>query len=517
MLDNLSNQKRVLLASVMTLVFFLLYDYFYLSKIRASYEQNKTMLKQESSYSKNNGLSINKPVNNTKSLVDIKSGFFDAKIDSLGRISSFVLKDKKFIENGKQIDLIDPNNELKPLEVRFVDPKLNELAFLTPYTSNLNSAKIGEKIVLTQNLGSFSITKTIKFNKFGSYELDVKIPDGIDYFISSGSRPNIQADAYSVHGVLLINNKGNIQTFEDGSIKENKEFSDINVAAALDRYYTTLFYNFDKNLNTIVTQSPNKSAEFFIKANKSLHLGGFIGPKEHKILKSINKELTNVVEYGFFTFIAKPMFALLNFLHNFTGNWGWAIVLLTICVRIVLFYPTYKGMMSMNKLKDLAPKIKELQEKYKGDPQKMQIHMMELYKKNGANPMSGCLPILLQIPIFFAIYKVLLNTIELKGAPWILWIHDLSIKDPYYILPIVMGALMFLQQKITPSTISDPTQAKIMKYLPIIFTLFFFTFPAGLTLYWSVNNFASLVQQFIINKKFEKQKEEEIAEKRNEN
>lgn len=157
----------------------------------------------------------------------------------------------------------------------------------------------------------------------------------------------------------------------------------------------------------------------------------------------------------------------------------------------------------MQKLKVLAPQIKEIQEKYKGDPQKINTHMMELYRKHKANPMGGCLPILIQIPIFFAIYRVLLNAIELKAAPWAFWITDLSLKDPYYVLPILMGGTMFLQQIISPMTIQDKTQAMIMKFLPIIFTFFFINFPAGLTLYWCVNNACSLLQQFIINKIFQ--------------
>ena len=200
-------------------------------------------------------------------------------------------------------------------------------------------------------------------------------------------------------------------------------------------------------------------------------------------LEAINPKLTDVIEYGWFTFIAKPLFTLLSFLHGYLGNWGWSIVVMTILIRLVLYPLTYKGMVSMNKLKELAPKVKELQAKYKGEPQKLNTHMMELYKKHGANTMDGCLPIILQIPIFFAIYRVLLNAVELKSAPWILWIHDLSVMDPYFILPIAMGATMYLQQRITPTNFTDPMQEKIMRFLPLIFTFFFMTFPAGLTLY----------------------------------
>ena len=213
-----------------------------------------------------------------------------------------------------------------------------------------------------------------------------------------------------------------------------------------------------------------------------------------------------MIEYGWFTFLAKPMFVFLQYIHDIVGNWGWTIVVLTLIVKLILYPLSYKGMVSMQKLKDLAPKIKEIQEKYKGDPQKSSMHMMELYKKHGANPMGGCLPILLQIPIFFAIYRVLLNAIELKGAEWILWIHDLALMDPYFVLPILMGATMFLQQKITPNTIQDETQRKMFQFLPVIFTFFFLWFPAGLTLYWFINNLFTVGQQYYINKIFEKQK-----------
>jgi YidC/Oxa1 family membrane protein insertase len=160
----------------------------------------------------------------------------------------------------------------------------------------------------------------------------------------------------------------------------------------------------------------------------------------------------------------------------------------------------------MNRLKELAPKIKAIQEKYGNDKQKASMHMMELYQKEGANPMGGCLPLLLQIPVFFAIYRVLLNAIELKGAEWMLWIDDLAEMDPYFILPIIMGATMFLQQKITPNTMTDPMQQKMFQWLPVVFTFFFLWFPAGLVLYWAVNNIFTVAHQYYINKVFESAK-----------
>jgi YidC/Oxa1 family membrane protein insertase len=194
------------------------------------------------------------------------------------------------------------------------------------------------------------------------------------------------------------------------------------------------------------------------------------------------------------------------FLHSLFGNWGWAIIALTLIIRLVLYPLTYRGMLSMQKMKDLAPKIKEIQTKYKGDPQRMNAAVMETYKKHGANPLAGCLPMLLQIPVFFAIYRVLLNAVELQGAPWILWINDLSRMDNLYILPLLMGASMYYQQKLTPNNFTDPMQQKVFQFLPVIFTFFFITFPSGLVLYWFVNNLFSIAQQLMVNRKHEAMK-----------
>ena len=180
-------------------------------------------------------------------------------------------------------------------------------------------------------------------------------------------------------------------------------------------------------------------------------------------------------------------------------------------IRLVLYPLTYKGMMSMQKIKEISPQIKEIQAKYKSDPQRMNAAVMDMYKKHKANPLGGCLPMLLQIPVFFAIYRVLLNAVELQGAPWALWITDLSRMDSYYVLPILMGASMYYQQKLTPNNFTDPMQEKVFKFLPIIFTFFFLTFPSGLVLYWFVNNLFSIGQQFIVNAQFKNAKDAEIS------
>lgn len=311
---------------------------------------------------------------------------------------------------------------------------------------------------------------------------------------------------YADHGMYVKLNDGTMELVEDGDLSKTNNYTGIKFVSNFDRYYATVIYNFQQSLAVTVMPDSQNNPQAFIHGNDNITFSGYLGPKEFNTLKALNPELTDVIEYGWFTFIAKPMFVLLQYIHNMVGNWGWTIVIVTILIKLVLYPLSYKGMVSMQKLKDLAPKIKEIQEKYKDDKQKASMHMMELYKKNGANPMGGCLPILLQIPVFFAIYRVLLNAIELKGAEWIFWIHDLAEMDPYFVLPILMGVSMWLQQKITPNTMQDEMQKKIFQMLPIVFTFFFLWFPAGLTLYWFVNNVFTIAQQYTINRMFEKKR-----------
>ena len=522
MFEKMNTNQRVLLATLISLVVLMVYDYFFMPKTPPMTEQNSSQASQQlqapqTQQNQQNAqapstqtLSSSQSSANSDLLVKIKSKRFELYIDKLGRVKQIVLEEKKYKnEEGKQIALFDESKLPKPLEIRFSDVALNEEAFKVPYSySGAKEIDLSGKqtITLTQKLSNETVTKEITIYPTGAYEVHVKLQNGHKYYISPGFRPNVRVDGYTVHGALIKEKDGTLTIIEDGDAKGSEVFTGARIAAAFDRYYTTFFYDLQKGLNVVVSKDSENNPILFVEGNADFLVKGFAGPKEYELLKSINPELTDVIEYGFFTFIAKPMFKALLALYHFVGNWGWAIVILTIIIRIILFPLTLKGMLSMQKLKDLAPKIKEIQQKYKGDPQKMNAHMMQLYKKHGANPMGGCLPMLLQIPIFFAIYRVLLNAIELKGAPWILWITDLSQKDPYFVLPILMGLTMFIHQKITPTTITDPMQKKIFTYLPIVFTFFFLTFPAGLTLYWFVNNILSIIQQLIVNKIFEARK-----------
>ena len=522
MLDKLSTQKRLIIATVISVLFFIAYDALFVPK--PLIDTNKTVEQNQSAPATNLANSTTDkaaiaPKQISKNIATIEGATYSATIDELGRISNFTLKDSKFKnENGEQISLLKPSSPL-PLEIRFSDTAINEKAFKVAYTvssDKIDATKSPANITLTQNLDSFSVVKNLTFYPDGSYDIDVKVNSNHEYFITAGFRPIVAVDGYTVHGVLLRKEDDSLEIIEDGDAKGNEIFRSVDLLANSDRYYTTLFYDNKRSMEVFIQNDADENTLSFARNIGNFSAKGYIGPKDYKTLKAIEPSLVDTIEYGWFTFIAKPAFLLLDWLYSFIGNWGFAIVALTIIIRIVLFPLTYKGMVSMNKLKELAPRMKEIQTKYKGDPQKINAHVMELYRKHGANPMGGCLPILIQIPIFFAIYRVLLNAIELKGAEWILWINDLAELDPYFILPILMGITMYIQQHITPTNFTDPMQEKIMKFLPLIFTFFFITFPAGLTLYWFINNLCSIAQQMVVNKIFARHKAQEIAEKRHE-
>lgn len=230
----------------------------------------------------------------------------------------------------------------------------------------------------------------------------------------------------------------------------------------------------------------------------------YVGPEEQKDLAKIAPGLDLTIDYGWLTVIAVPLFWVLSWLYRLAGNWGVAIILLTIIIKL-LFYPlSAAGYRSMAKMRVLAPKMQRLKEQYGDDRQRLQQAMMEMYKTEKINPLGGCMPIVIQIPVFIALYWVLLASVELRHAPFMLWIHDLAARDPWFVLPVLMGATMIIQTWLNPEP-PDPVQAKIMKIMPLVFSIFFFFFPAGLVLYWLVNNVLSIAQQWHITRTLERE------------
>ncbi len=576
-MNNKTPNQRVFIAIIVSMIFLVPYMYFFAPKTELNNDANATIANantindilqnaNEANSQKTNGTQNLAPqiagqeadikapvsVDSTNIIASVKSPKIELQIDELGRIYNATLKEKKYLnDDGSPLNLFD-DKSIKPLEIRFQNKSVNAKAFSTPYTADIKEIVLGDftqdsaknndsakdsandstqgkdsisdsakQITLTQDLGEVEgvgrviIKKILRFYDDLSYDVEVSLNKPLNYYVSNGYRPIADANAYVFKGIIVKKSDEKLEKIEEGDniTGENTAFSNAGFIASVDRYYTTLFFS-DSGVNAIVDTDSNGNHLSYIYLTDSAKFRGYIGPKNYKDLKAISPNLTDVVEYGIITFFAKPLFLLLEWLFGIFKNWGWAIIGLTLIVRIVLYPLTYKGMVSMQRLKDLTPKMKEIQTKYKGDAQKMQLHMMELYKKHKVNPMGGCLPLLLQIPVFFAIYRVLYNAVELKDAEWLLWIKDLSAMDPYFILPILMGGSMYLQQHLSPTTFNDPMQEKIFKFLPLVFTIFLITFPAGLMLYWTVNNIFSILQQFIINKVMARRKELEIAEHR---
>ncbi|WP_042626332.1 membrane protein insertase YidC [Burkholderia plantarii] len=253
----------------------------------------------------------------------------------------------------------------------------------------------------------------------------------------------------------------------------------------------------DPSLYRVGVKEPVKTIEPGQSADVSARL--FAGPEEERVLEGIAPGLDLVKDYGWVTIIAKPLFWLLQKIHSYVGNWGWSIVLLTLLIKAVFFPLSAASYKSMARMKEITPRMQQLRERLKGDPQKMNAALMELYKTEKVNPFGGCLPVVIQIPVFISLYWVLLASVEMRGAPWILWIHDLSQRDPFFILPVLMAGSMFLQTRLNP-TPPDPVQAKMMMFMPIAFSVMFFFFPAGLVLYYVVNNVLSIAQQYYITR-----------------
>ncbi len=263
-------------------------------------------------------------------------------------------------------------------------------------------------------------------------------------------------------------------------------------------YYATTDSR-DRNVAAFAGPMANVAAEGEARLGATLYMG----PKVQDYLEAVAPNLKLTVDFGWLWFIANPLFWLLDKIQDVIGNWGWSIVLLTLLVKLALWPLSAKAYKSMARMRKLGPEMQRLKEQYGDDRQKMSQEMMKFYQKEKINPLGGCLPILVQMPVFIALYWMLLESVELRHAPFMFWIQDLSVKDPFFILPILMGASMFVQQLLNP-TPPDPMQAKIMRMLPVVFTFFFLWFPAGLVIYWVVNNIISIAQQYVITRQIEK-------------
>ena len=383
---------------------------------------------------------------------------------------------------------------------------------------------------LTKNDQGVDVTKRYTFTR-GSYDVRV------DYLITNNTETEWRDQFYAQlkrdnsDDPSKANSKAPTNTYLGAAVRSNKEpyakldFKDFErkpfaerveggYAAMLQHYFVSAWVPNQEQQHQFYTRSDNEGYNFVgfyddalvAAPGQTVTTGAtlYAGPKNQEQLKVLADGLELTVDYGMLWFLAQPLFALLNFIYSLVGNWGWSIILLTVIVKGIFYPLNATSFRSMAKMRKLSPKLAQMKEEFGEDRQKLSQAMMELYKKEKVNPMGGCLPILVQMPVFIALYWTLLESVELRQAPWLGWIHDLSQMDPYFILPLIMGASMFGQQLLNP-TPPDPVQAKVMKLMPVIFTVFFLWFPSGLVLYWVTNNTLSIIQQYFITKKIERE------------
>lgn len=361
-----------------------------------------------------------------------------------------------------------------------------------------NSHAIDVNYVITNNTSD-----TKQLQQFAQFKQSMLKEDGSMFM------PTFRGGAYSTE-----EDKYEKYAFDDMIDQPLKETTKAGWAAMIEHYFVSAWVPPQQETNNLysrVLQNTNGIIGFtgqnvIINAGESAEINSilYLGPKDQETLANIARGLDLTVDYGFLWMISQPLFHLLQFIQSFLGNWGFSIIVITIIVKGAMYPLTKKQYESMAKMRALKPKMDALKDRYGDDRQKMQQAMMKMYKEDKVNPMGGCFPLLLQMPIFLALYWVLLESVELRHADFIFWITDLSAKDPFFVLPILTGASMYLLQKLQPMTMTDPMQQKIMQFMPVAMSLFFFIFPAGLVLYWLISNIITLVQAKFIYASMEK-------------
>jgi YidC/Oxa1 family membrane protein insertase len=358
-------------------------------------------------------------------------------------------------------------------------------------------------ITLTQRIDNHS-TQALDAHAYYQFQRDDRSPEGESSMINTFTGPAVYTEAQKYQKVSFSDIESKSAKFvkqaNDGWLAMIQHYF---VAAWLPaaqtprEYYMRAVGEGAYAAGVIV---PTPSVAPGASASQTMPL--YLGPQTHATLVKLAPGLDLVVDYGWLTVVAAPLFWLLNMIHDQVGNWGWAIILLTVLIKAVFFPLSAASYRSMARMRKMTPRLTQLKERYGDDRQKLNQEMMELYRKEKINPLGGCLPIVIQIPVFIALYWVLLGAVEMRGAPWWLWINDLSAQDPYYVLPVLMVVSMLIQTRLNP-TPPDPIQAKLMMAMPFIFGAMFFFFPAGLVLYWVVNNILSIAQQWQITRLIE--------------
>lgn len=468
-------------------------------------------------------------------LIHVETDVLDAKIDTQGGVIKS-LKLKKFPVSVEQQDeylelLFTEQDQIYQVQNGLRSSENPAPTHYSLFTAAQDSYQLGEadevlRIPLRWNEDGIEVIKTYEFKR-GDYLIGLthrvvnqsnQAWEGSQYRQLQRSRPlETSHFLYTYTGAVVYNEEIKYEKIDfDDMEDQNFQLQSTGGWASMIQHYflsawiaqpdeNNLLYSIANTRRYPVTYTIGMRSE-----NHRVEAGGetefssqlFVGPKLVDKLEAAAPGLELTVDYGALTFLSKPLYWLLSFFNSLVGNWGVAIILLTLLVKAVFFKLSETSYKSMAKMRKVGPRLKTLKERYGDDRQKMNQAMMQLYKEEKVNPMGGCLPVLVQIPVFIALYWALLESVELRQAPFFLWIEDLSIRDPYFVLPVIMGISMLIQQKLNPAPL-DPVQAKVMMVLPLVFSVFFAFFPSGLVLYWVVNNILSITQQYIITKRIE--------------
>ncbi len=528
-------EKRILIAVILSVIILIAYTFFAPSPTPPPKDQKaeKPVEKKGEAMPPPTGEVLEVPgeLSKEEKTVTVETDLYKAVFTNKGGvISRWELKQYWMdLHKKNKVVLFDPGEKVAwvyPLTVTVGDSELNRL-----FQNGLYSVDGGDIYLSDKNTkGSLSFTfieprsgKGVKkaFTFYhDSYKVDVDIIPinvGGNYTVSTGSNFGISewGEARMV-GFVGPTTLAGTKVIKDKVAKIKGPVyheGDIKWTAVQDKYFISALIPKDKVTRAVIRKSAEKDiqAEIEIPDGQKASIMIYAGPKEYKRLKGLGVGLEQSIPFGWFivweisiiSYFAKGLFSMLQFFYHISRNYGIAIILLTMVVRVVFIPLTFKSFKSMKDLQKLQPEIQKLQKKYKDDRAELNKAMMELYKTHKVNPLGGCLPMVLQLPVFIGLYNLLANTIELRQKPFFLWIRDLSVKDPYYVLPIIMGITMLIQQKMTPSTV-DPTQAKIMLIMPVMFTFFFLNFPSGLVLYWLANNLLTIGQQYLTTQYFYK-------------
>jgi YidC/Oxa1 family membrane protein insertase len=472
--------------------------------------------------------------------IEVRTPLFTARIStSGGGITSYLLKSYKDSPgpNGKMLDLVG-SKSLQPPPLSIYKEE-NRPPFPSPMIFRSDAPEVieiaaggtGNVLLTWESTTGVRVTREYVF-RGDRYDFDVRLQATNGSKEPVSVRPGLElsqqfvgelaGDSYTFHGIATFSPKGEIERYSVSDIAKGKvEKGQVRWASADSKYFTWVAIPEREWSVGRITPIGEQGALLSMADSAATLLAGdtvrtgakvFAGPKQSDLLASAGKGLEELIDYGWFGFLAKPLVFLMKASNRVTGNYGIDIILLTILIKILFFPLTQKSMASMRKMQELAPVLNKLKEKYKGDMNRINQETMNLYKTYKINPLSGCLPMLAQIPVFIALYKGLLVTIELRHAPFFAWINDLSAPEylwdihlagftlPIRLLPLLMGVSMVIQQKMTPAVSMDPMQQKLMLLMPVVFTFMFWGFPTGLVLYWLVNNILSIGQQWLYNR-----------------